>query len=100
MFPHTYDNLFTVVSLSINFVHTLSPHTAVVPYSNAHYGQGTGLVLLDQLFCSGTETRLIDCSHGGLNSTQASCGHDDDAGVQCGTCEWECNATSIVMCHP
>ena len=56
---------------------------AVVHYSDAHYGRGTGLILLDQLACTGTETRLIDCRHGDINNTQSGCGHDDDAGVAC-----------------
>ena len=57
--------------------------TAAVAYPNAYFGQGTGLVVLDQLGCSGSETRLSDCSHRGFNTTAPSCGHDDDAGVRC-----------------
>ena len=57
--------------------------TAAIAYPDAYFGQGTGLVVLDQLGCSGSETRLSDCSHRGFNTTAPNCGHDDDAGVRC-----------------
>ena len=38
-------------------------YTDAVPFHLAFYGQGTGLILLDELGCLGTEQRLIDCPH-------------------------------------
>jgi len=52
-------------------------------YSNAHFGQGTGPILLDDLLCTGRETRLIDCPSGGVGNFDNCNGHADDAGVQC-----------------
>ena len=47
----------------------------------ASYGQGSGLIVLDDLACAGTETSLFDCSHRGINSH--NCGHGEDVGVTC-----------------
>ena len=40
-----------------------------------------GGILLDNLGCTGTETRLIDCPHNGLNIH--NCVHSRDVGVRC-----------------
>ena len=42
---------------------------------------GTGLILLDNLMCTGSESRLVDCRHSGLGNH--NCDHSDDAGVRC-----------------
>ena len=47
----------------------------------ANYGQGTGLIVLDDLACAGTEASLFDCGHGGVN--MHNCGHSEDVGVTC-----------------
>ena len=57
-------------------------------FSSAYFGQGTGLILLDNVFCSGSETKLIYCSHPGLG--QHDCGHYEDAGVRCQGTEHVC----------
>uniref|UniRef100_A0A665UPM6 Neurotrypsin n=1 Tax=Echeneis naucrates TaxID=173247 RepID=A0A665UPM6_ECHNA len=47
----------------------------------AHYGQGSGPILLDQVQCSGNELSLEECSH---NSWEMhNCDHREDAGVSC-----------------
>ena len=48
-------------------------------YSNAQFGQGTGPIQLDNVQCSGTEQRLLSCSH----SRSHNCTHHEDAGVYC-----------------
>lgn len=47
----------------------------------AFYGQGNGPILLDDVKCSGTEERLIDCPHNGFNNH--NCRHTEDVGVSC-----------------
>ena len=39
---------------------------------------------MDNVGCSGGESRLLDCAnYGGVGLYSLSCGHDDDAGVRC-----------------
>ena len=42
---------------------------------------GIGQIFLDDLLCTGSESRLIDCPHNGLGNH--NCDHTDDAGVRC-----------------
>ena len=43
---------------------------------------GTGQIVLDDLRCTGRESRLVDCLRGGPLGRH-DCGHSDDAGVRC-----------------
>ena len=47
-------------------------------YKRAHFGEGTGLILFDNLICKGTEDNLTQCPNGDVN-----CDHSEDAGVTC-----------------
>lgn len=51
------------------------------PFSSARFGQGMGAIVLDDLMCNGTESRLIDCANAGL--TMHNCDHSEDASVRC-----------------
>ena len=42
---------------------------------------GTGLIVLDDVRCTGNESRLIDCRHRGPDIRD--CDHYEDAGVRC-----------------
>ncbi|KAK7938865.1 hypothetical protein WMY93_002191 [Mugilogobius chulae] len=47
----------------------------------AHFGQGTGPIWMDDVSCTGGETKLSQCQHRGLGSHD--CSHREDAGVVC-----------------
>lgn len=49
--------------------------------SLAYFGQGTGQILLDNVECTGSESRLIECT---ANQIAAhNCIHLEDASVRC-----------------
>ena len=48
----------------------------------AHFGPGTGNVLLDNVICSENATFLADCGHYGIGITP-NCDHSKDVGVKC-----------------
>jgi deleted-in-malignant-brain-tumors protein 1 len=47
----------------------------------AGFTNGAGQIWLDEVRCTGAETRLIDCPANALGSH--NCGHHEDAGVRC-----------------
>jgi len=47
----------------------------------ADFGRGTGLILLSNVRCQGSEDNLSQCPHGGVN--QHRCNHEEDVGVIC-----------------
>ncbi|XP_021378643.1 deleted in malignant brain tumors 1 protein-like [Mizuhopecten yessoensis] len=50
-------------------------------FSSAHFGQGSGTILMDSLRCTGNETDIADCQFDGWGKND--CSHSEDAGVQC-----------------
>ncbi|XP_061113442.1 deleted in malignant brain tumors 1 protein-like, partial [Conger conger] len=54
---------------------------AVESHTSAHFGEGSGPIMLDDLGCSGSEEALYQCSHRGWGNH--NCGHHEDAGVTC-----------------
>ena len=48
--------------------------------TGAYFGQGTAPILLDDVACSGTETRLTNCRY---DSNTLDCNHREDVGATC-----------------
>ena len=74
--------------------------TGAVAYQNAYFGRGTGPILLDDLVCSASEARLIDCprttSQGIGTYDNCPNGHGDDAGVRCGIRKYNYTKTTAM----
>ncbi|XP_028412470.1 uncharacterized protein LOC114535298 [Dendronephthya gigantea] len=54
---------------------------ATAAYQSAHYGQGSGPILLDDLRCTGSESYLWDCPRNSWATHD--CSHSEDAGASC-----------------
>ncbi|XP_033097344.1 deleted in malignant brain tumors 1 protein-like [Anneissia japonica] len=50
-------------------------------YSNAHFGQGSGNIWLDNVGCTGSENSISECSHNGWGVH--NCNHGEDIGILC-----------------
>lgn len=59
----------------------LSDRGVAKAWTWAHFGQGSGPILLDEVQCTGNELSLEECPHNvwELNN----CDHMEDAGVSC-----------------
>ena len=51
-----------------------------IPFSYAHFGAGTGSILITNVECSGSESELQDCTS---SDAVSFCYHSEDAGVRC-----------------
>lgn len=77
-----------VVCRQLNY--TMYEQSAAI--GGAFFGQGTTAIHLDELRCTGSETRLSDCPHGGVGTH--NCGHNEDVGVICVG-----KRDSVLPCH-
>ena len=53
---------------------------AIVP-NGTNFGEGTGMILLDNVQCTGSERQLRNCAAN--SSDVSSCTHAQDAAVRC-----------------
>lgn len=57
-------------------------YRSITAYGSAHFGEGSGPILLDDLRCNGYESDIALCNNRGWYNN--NCGHGEDAGVSCG----------------
>ncbi|KAE8630601.1 hypothetical protein XENTR_v10000889 [Xenopus tropicalis] len=50
-------------------------------WSQAHFGEGVGFILLDEVQCTGNELSIEECQRSPWG--EHNCGHKEDAGVSC-----------------
>ena len=76
---HFCENMIFI--LKVYLVNSIYYNIDAVGFTLAHFGPGIGRIFVDDVFCSGSEEKLIDC----YTSSSVSCsrGHSEDAGVRC-----------------
>ena len=57
--------------------------SAGLSYTNAYFGQGTGLIFMDNVQCASNDAKLLHCPSSPILQVSSTCGHEDDAGVAC-----------------
>lgn len=55
--------------------------TGAIQKQKAPYGQGSGNIVLDEVYCTGPETSIAKCVHNGYMTH--NCDHSEDVGVVC-----------------
>ena len=69
------------VLLQLNYVSACLFMIGSEALQEAHFGRGSGPIHLDEVTCSGTEQRLVDCPANPVGDH--NCFHREDAGVHC-----------------
>ena len=100
----SWDTLLQVHNHTSFLINTCDPSeidTDAVAFSSAHFGAGIGRTFLDEVGCTSSERRLIDCSRAPSSSLRCSRGHSEDAGVRCqlGGLLQNCNITQNACKH-
>lgn len=74
-----HQSSFHILRKAVMSPFNLRGHAEVVV--DGTFGEGAGLILLDDVHCEGSETSLLDCSRGIWGRTD--CSHSEDVGVRC-----------------
>ncbi|XP_077207065.1 scavenger receptor cysteine-rich domain-containing protein DMBT1-like [Paroedura picta] len=74
------DDLWNMLNAQV-VCRQLSCGEAISADTDAKYGEGSGLILMDDVKCQGNETAVEACPHNGWGVS--NCRHKEDAGVNC-----------------
>ena len=69
-------------------------YTGGEAHTRAAFGAGTGTIWMDDVQCTGSESRLADCPFGGWGLH--NCRHSEDVGVSCGAASGNSLANATV----
>ena len=61
--------------------HQLGFPAAIAEHCCAHFGEGSGSILLDNVHCVGNESSILDCETSEIG--EHNCGHYEDVSVTC-----------------
>jgi len=79
---HTQEvSIFFCASLDLPTFIKILVHAGGIAYSDAHFGTGSGQIVLDDVRCSSSSSQLLECSTRPILSH--NCLHSADAGVGC-----------------
>ena len=67
-------------NIIMSYIEYINYDTGYIARTRAYFGRGTAPILLDDVGCSGTESKLTDCSY---DPHTADCTHSEDAGAVC-----------------
>ena len=79
-FQNNIGNAGGVICKMLGFGYLVSHGSSQGPGSNP-FGDGAGVINLDDLACNGTENSVLECSYRWHNDT--NCGHNEDVAVEC-----------------
>eukprot|EP00057_Strongylocentrotus_purpuratus_P030235 XP_781085.3 PREDICTED: scavenger receptor cysteine-rich type 1 protein M130 [Strongylocentrotus purpuratus] len=57
--------------------------SSIEQFGSSKYGEGTGMIWLDEVNCNGIESTLDSCAHDPYG--YHDCSHSEDVGISCGT---------------
>lgn len=69
-----------VIPASLSIIYICKSIGAAV-ITGGYYGQGTGSIVMSNVFCVGSEARLVDCRRQAFS--ERNCRHTADVGVRC-----------------
>ena len=61
-------------------------------YGSAYYGQGAGPTWLNYMYCTGSESSLLNCNRAYAIGSPYGCSHSEDVSIVCpGNWQYNCN---------
>ena len=90
------DSIKPATALHITLLSPYCRYAGVIPKNAGFFGRGLGRVHLDNLNCTGRESRLQDCPHSAFE--QVTCrSFEDDVGIICPR-TYECYTFCLPTC--